>query len=1631
MDTQEYLKQFQKPWREDFLERAKGLPGELPDLVRRPVLGIRNQEERLRLDEALVDVLHSADEGTLQAIAAVFFPHFPALGFQTLQALLKRHTYTVGYYRRAFRAPGHRFQAVKAKEWLWQAFTTTQDYPQDIEWYAVHAGLLNPWQSQGLGLLLGQAISDGDETVYQIIKDTASTQHPLARMGRHVPLALLSSTREDAWELAEKLLLAAQRQEGLRQVILETVDEASLEAFTRMLRLILKEDLLRFAATLRAACVWFGLNYDVESLKVVRGLLNQALGYLENEASACDAVKKGGGVDAYLALYCLALRDAVQAADLARPLLNDPSAERRMAAVQFLQAANLLGQAELAALIHDADLRLAAMAAQGINRWHTAVNPGFTFGDYLKYAQHLPSDGKPDPLLFPWLGYIPARQEAMDCLPSVLGDSHLTTLAPYLSQMSGNGKSAVLRVLKERHEKNPEVLDAATRDLLLTLLQDRNSSVSQETVQVMAHLTPNPQEVEVIHGLLRRKSADLRRGLIRLLAKDRALGEQSALELLGGSNTEQRQAGLQLLSEVGAPPPADFQAKNVTEETLYAKLTQPESQLGLQNGLGLFNPAELTAPQPLQARERDYPQDLQRGAQLLLSLDALIQANREIPLIGVGYDGNETILLGNVRGWMLRPHQDGAMPLADLWDNWWNARPDAQDGDITRMGWTLGHYLARKHTTETEWQNELDAEAAELRELMGEDGEVDPSALDEEEQQERQAELTQAQEKQKLLRATLHRTLGPRVSLWLEHADLVEAVLDYLRSKCATETDAELALDAWETALSYLPPDARIIQDPQYTWRSDDPRELIQPVRANLRWDALTPAQFRRYWNVTLYQNAALPNLPRWRVDTALLLRAYENGLANRTDLLDQLIGERPERTGYYYGNDFDDLSTYTHRKLREHTPTHPDWMQAVQDVRERVLEVEVGRGDLETPATKPALALRSVNGAALTLRLLAGMGKNPLKRGYQGRNESRDVTFSHLIRVSLPAEGDTPAQFSRLVKDYGLKDTRLLDLAMFAPQWANLIAETVGWKGLQDGVYWMHAHTKDSNWSVPQEIRDAWEAEITERTPLSGRDLTEGAVDVAWFKSMYKALGRERFHTLLDAAKYASSSGGHKRAELFARAILGELDEQELTGRIREKRNQDAVRALGLLPLSRAKAKASQELEGRYRLLLQFRREAKQWGAQKQVSERLAADIGMQNLARTAGFTDPQRLMWAMEARMAPDWGQKVEAEGITLSIALTPDGEASLVIQRGEKVIKTLPPALKKNPEVIAIREAVKELEATRKRMRAALEDAMVRGDHFMGEELRDLAKHPVIAPMLRSLIWVLNEGHLGWWQGDHLQTQDGDVPVKDYALRLAHPHDLYTSGQWPRFQQHIMAQGITQPFKQAFREYYPLTSAEQDAKRSGRYAGHHVQPGKAAALFKTRGWITVPEEGVRKTFHQEGINVWVDTSVGYGTPNEVEGAALNAVYFIRRDAHEPMPLKEVPPRLLSETMRDLDLVVSVAHVGGVDPEATLSTVEMRTDLLRETLRLLKLKNVRLENNHALIDGHYAKYTIHLGSGTVHRMPGGFLCVIPVHNQHQGRIFLPFADPDPKTAEVISKALLLAEDKKIQDPTILEQLR
>lgn len=140
--------------------------------------------------------------------------------------------------------------------------------------------------------------------------------------------------------------------------------------------------------------------------------------------------------------------------------------------------------------------------------------------------------------------------------------------------------------------------------------------------------------------------------------------------------------------------------------------------------------------------------------------------------------------------------------------------------------------------------------------------------------------------------------------------------------------------------------------------------------------------------------------------------------------------------------------------------------------------------------------------------------------------------------------------------------------------------------------------------------------------------------------------------------------------------------------------------------------------------------------------------------------------------------------------------------------------------------------------------------------------------------------------------------------------------------------------------------------------------------------------------------------------------------------------MKIDEIPDVIFSEVMRDVDMAVSVAHAGGVDPETSHSTVEMRAAILNFTLPLLRLDNVRVEGNHAFIEGKLAKYAVHLGSGVVHQIGGAMLSVLPVHSQHRGRLFLPFVDDAPKTAEIISKVILFSEDRKLKEPSILSHI-
>jgi hypothetical protein len=84
-----------------------------------------------------------------------------------------------------------------------------------------------------------------------------------------------------------------------------------------------------------------------------------------------------------------------------------------------------------------------------------------------------------------------------------------------------------------------------------------------------------------------------------------------------------------------------------------------------------------------------------------------------------------------------------------------------------------------------------------------------------------------------------------------------------------------------------------------------------------------------------------------------------------------------------------------------------------------------------------------------------------------------------------------------------------------------------------------------------------------------------------------------------------------------------------------------------------------------------------------------------------------------------------------------------------------------------------------------------------------------------------------------------------------------------------------------------------------------------------------------------------------------------------------------------------------------------------------------------ITLKERQAVIQGKLGEYTVHLGSGLVSMMGKSAIHILAVPSQHRGRIFLPFADDDPRTAEIMSKILLLSDDAGIKDPSILSQIK
>ena len=167
---------------------------------------------------------------------------------------------------------------------------------------------------------------------------------------------------------------------------------------------------------------------------------------------------------------------------------------------------------------------------------------------------------------------------------------------------------------------------------------------------------------------------------------------------------------------------------------------------------------------------------------------------------------------------------------------------------------------------------------------------------------------------------------------------------------------------------------------------------------------------------------------------------------------------------------------------------------------------------------------------------------------------------------------------------------------------------------------------------------------------------------------------------------------------------------------------------------------------------------------------------------------------------------------------------------------------------------------------------------------------------------------------------------------------------------------------------------------------------------------------------------------------------------------ESNNPIELINIPPRVFSEVLRDVDLFVGVASVGN-DPTwqdngglpryyqywqsysfGDLSEVAKTRKAVLETLlpRLKIGKVAHIDGNFLVVQGKLRTYKIHIGSTNILMLPDDqYLCIVPDRSKKDvtDKLFIPF-EGDNALSVVLSKAMLLADDDKITDSTITSQI-
>ena len=1586
----------------------------------------------------------------------------------------QNYMYQTGYLRRSFRAPNNKEIAIETKiRWLAQVYNKFS-YDFDLDDYVKYSYGMYDY-SNSLSFVFAVAIESGREDIYQLMLDIIYGRSEEGKIDSNIIKTLLLLDRDESRKAISQLLLSAQRQEGLRQTILEVLDEAHPNNLKYIMEIIIKNDLTRFSSVVRAFDVWTGLGWEEPRKNTVKRAIELGLEYLNDKDllnADSGAVSRIANLkdnfEIYMALWACGINDIEKTYPFIDKLLEG-SDTQKMLALYFMDQTELDFNEKIQDSLESKSLEIAYLG------FKVAQIPDFSDDNKIakkevKKLKELLLNlfsriGKKlkvkKGVIFSWFNLAIDQKDVMAKILNISDKfKDYDDLLEYYKLMTPDQRhSFAASYLGESRwhysgeEESKKPLNEKQRKFVMEALADRSTwvqNIAMKAIKRIGKLEEN--EVKNIEAILKRKSASLRKGCLEILSSQNDEDFfTSAERLLESKTSEERTAGLDILIRLNnknkekikklndnnkAKGSTDDKIANILEKfkerkrltikekALIKILESKEDTYSLANGFGIYDPEKLKkAKKPklkvsfwkthniskvaYQANnignnnennnEKWYSYSIPFDEIIseLKSLDDLIEKNKDVEYKSEMYNGSTiTYLVGN---YLTNPKYDQnysngrktykELVLFDTWDNWFK-NSKLTPYDIELITCTFNQYSPFYNNVH--WLNDLIKEH---------------------------------------IPGNFHYSFN---SEHFNYSQQLFFLINMFKDLYPYEKRVELCLTSYENFIGSIP--------------EDKLNEAIkQDYGADLHWQDISTFDI---WtnkitfkdNLDHEQLERLWTLKKWGYDVSdeknstylpqLLTHAmaYKEGIISKDDI-------------YFLLFVSDNLKTITSKPYPNQsfviTDEYPFLKDLATPVIDKILEIELKRGDSSSSVSDLISHISKIEGVDRFFKVLIGLDKETFVRnsyyGWYSSSTTKRENFSKIIRILEPMEVDTKENFKKSFDESGISKKRLVEAGMYSPQWLSYVAYSLDWSGFESGAWWLHAHT-----NINLDERKA--SEIGRYSKIDSDEFKEGAVDVDWFNEAYETIGDEHWNTLYNAAKYISDSSGHRRAQIFADALIGNLTEKEILEKVEDKRNKDYLRALGLLKIPQNNRENT--ILKRYKFIQNFLKESKQFGAQRQESEKLASEIAIANLGRTASYGDVVSFKWIMEGKVSEDILKRAKTlkfDKTEISLYISSGGKIAIKTMKNGRELKNIPVKLRKDPKVLELKGLVKELADQNKRTKESLEETMINTNSFTPHEIEELMKHPVVSVLLKKLVLKVENSHdnngnyFGFYKNGLIEDFDGKQKEIDNnaKIKIAHTLDLYKNDLLSSYQQYAFENQLIQPFKQIFREIYLLTPDEEEEKAiSRRYAGNQIQPKVALALLKSRSWTIDYEEGLKKLYKKNGYMAKIYALADWFSPAEIESPTIETIEFINPKNYKNVPFDKINPIDFSETMRDVDLIVSVAHAGQVDPEASHSTIEMRRSLIKETKTLLSLDNIKLKDNHAMIDGTLSSYSVHLGSGVVHKQPGGYISILPVHSQHRGRIFLPFADDDPKTAEIVSKILLLAEDDKIEDPKILKQI-